>query len=323
MRLLEFEAQIVSAVGLQADASVEEIARLVGARPHKCRYALDKLFERGVIKRRVVINPARLGYQCYGLWFATPPTIAKQQLSFITALTASHQVSYLGEYSGEYRWRMDILARSAKEADAAIGVFTEKYGAIFSSRSFFCTLSIRDYSFNALTKQTCRRPAICVDFGCERIDVSAQDQAILRELAANSGLSQSMLARKLKMPLATLSFRMNRLKEKEVILGSHMLVEADHVRDYEVTLQLHRLRFCRRDDASLKRLMDFASQDGAVHGLTTCLGDIDAEVCSVSPSPRGEREFDHRLNTSLGDLISSVSTLAVIKHHKVNSFPFG
>lgn len=322
MKLLELEADIVAAVSLRADASVPEIARIVGARVHKCRHVLDKLIQHGIISRRVVINPARLGYGCYGLWFSMPANLSPKHDVILNALVASKNISYLGEFSGEFEWRADILARSAKEADETIGVLSEKVGLMLASRSLSCSLSIRDFSLNSLTSHAQKIPPICVEFDAEPLVISEQDRAILAALTNNSAASQSMLARSLRIPLTTLNFRIKKLRESGVIVGYHMLTEVEQLRAYNVTMHVHRIRLTKNDKASRKVLLDFAAVDQAVHGLTFSFGDIDAELCSTSTGVRTEHDFEKRLKNALSGSIASLSSLTVYKNHKVNAFPF-
>jgi hypothetical protein len=124
------------------------------------------------------------------------------------------------------------------------------------------------------------------------------------------------------MASTTVGFRINQLREKKVIVGYHLVPEVESLRDYELAFRLHRIRLRQLGEAARTQLLEFATKDPAAHGLTQCIGDIDAEICSASTSIAEERAFDLRLKGTLGKLISSVSVLRMLKHHKVNACPW-
>jgi hypothetical protein len=84
---------------------------------------------------------------------------------------------------------------------------------------------------------------------------------------------------------------------------------------------VHRIRLRQVGARARAQLREFCTKDPDVHGLTHCVGDIDAEICSAGAALSDERAFDARLRGSLGDLISSISALRVVSHRKVNGYP--
>ena len=321
MKLLDIENEILAAITLKADATVLEIARHMGVRPHSCRHALDRMLGRGIISRRVVVNPARLGYRIFGLWFSLAPRTSAESSKIVKFLKASPQISYLGEFSGEYEWRIDILARSLTEADEVIGQISRMNEDVFSDRRLTLLMSVYDFPLKALSRKERRPTATQVDLESPEIRLHEMDIKILRELTADGSQSQAALARKLGMPASTLTFRINQLREKEVIVGYHLLPEVETLRDYEVSFRLHRIRLRHLGSEVRARLLEFCASDPSVHGLTQCIGDSDADICSAATSVLQEREFEIRLKKTLGPLLSGMSVLRMVKHHKVNACP--
>lgn len=325
MKLLDIETEILAAVTLQADATVAEIARELGVRPHRCRHALDRMLERGIVSRRVVVNPARLGYRVFGLWFSLSPRIAKDGSKLISFLESSPHVSYLGEFSGDHEWRIDILARSLTEADETIGQISRMREEVFSERRLAETISVFDFPLKTASRRrraiTPRQTSIFVDLEQPEVSLKETDLMILRELTIDGNQSQANLARKLKMPVSTLGFRINQLREKQVIVGYHLLPGVETLQGYELSFRVHRIRLRQVGTRARAQLCEFCTKDPDVHGLTHCVGDIDAEICSAGASLSDERAFDGRLKGSLGDLISSISVLRVVSHRKVNGYP--
>lgn len=321
MKLLDIETEILAAITLQADATISQIASQIGVRPHSCRHALDRMLQRGIVSRRVVINPARLGFRVFGLWFSLSPRISKESSKIVKFIESCPQISYLGEFSGEYEWRADILARSLTEADEIVGQLSRIAEDVFSERRGTCSLSVFDFPLKVLSKKQRTPTSICVDLEQPAISVSELDIKILRALSADGNQSHARLARALKISPSTFGFRINRLREKQVIVGYHLLPEVESLRNYELSFRLHRIRLRQLGSRIRARILEFCAKDPAVHGLTQCVGDIDAEICSASSSASREREFDSRLKSTLGDLISTVTVLRVVSHRKVNACP--
>jgi DNA-binding Lrp family transcriptional regulator len=196
---------------------------------------------------------------------------------------------------------------------------------VFSERRLAETISVFDFPLKTASRRrraiTPRQTSIFVDLEQPEVSLKETDLMILRELTIDGNQSQANLARKLKMPVSTLGFRINQLREKQVIVGYHLLPGVETLQGYELSFRVHRIRLRQVGTRARAQLCEFCTKDPDVHGLTHCVGDIDAEICSAGASLSDERAFDGRLKGSLGDLISSISVLRVVSHRKVNGYP--
>ena len=132
MRIRDAEAKVLAAIGLRGDASIPELAKLTRLRSHVCRSAVDSLLVRGVISRRVVINPYCFGYVIYGLWLSLDPRAHQHHPKFIKWAVENPNISYVGEFEGSYSFKIDICAVTVNDISTFFESTSSKFGAIIS-----------------------------------------------------------------------------------------------------------------------------------------------------------------------------------------------
>ena len=322
MKLRDVEAKVLAAVGLRGDATVRELAAITKLPAYSCRRALDSLFKRSALIRRVVIDPARLGYRIYGVWFSIHPRANKIRRQLLSHLISSPNIGYVGEYEGDYNYKIDIYGRSIDAVHAVLGGITQTFGPVFARRSLCCTLSLGDYALKFLAPQQAGQESVSIGAGGETVQIDAIDHVVLRELSMHVQESNRAIAQRAGVPAATLEYRIKRLRAEKVIVGFHVLPEVEASQHLGLFLHLHRIRLSRLDDATRRRIDQFAAADPAVHGFTHSIGEIDLELCSATDSSRAEREFSSRLEEALGDVIADHAAVSILKHHKINTYPF-
>lgn len=323
MKLRDVEAKILVAVGVRGDASLRELSRITSMPQHVCRRALDSLFERGALRRRVVIDPGRLGYQIYGLWFSITPRACRVRQRLLSYLVDSPCVAYVGEFEGEFRYKIDIYGRTFLVVSELLGAVTEKFGDVFSKRALSCSLMLGDFALKFLVPEAPQPAGLIIGIPTSPVTIDARDHAILRKLGSQRNESHAALARSLGMAAATFEYRMKRLCSEKVIAGYHALPEVEVMQTLGLLMHIHRLQLNRLDQATRGRILEFAQRDPSVYGFTHSIGACDLELCTATMNIQAEREFGARLETALGDSINEHSSALILKHHKINNYPFG
>ena len=322
MELRDVEAKVLSAIGLFSDRPLVELARASKLRTHVFRHALDSLFERQMLNRRVIINPCRLGYSIYGLWFSLKPRAGRVHRQLVSHLVASPLVGYVGEFEGEYAYKIDVYCRSAAGFSDFLGEISEKFGDIFAKREMACSISIWDYALKFLAPDKPRPICLGIGFEEETIEVEPRDHEILRMLSVINNESHTSLARRLGIAPTTLEYRIKRLREERVIIGYHIVPEVERMRGMGLSMHVHRIKLTRLDRHTRERVLAFAISDPAVYTCTQSVGAFDAELCSAGDSKRTERDFCARLEDALGDFLQEHTGVTILKHYKVNNYPF-
>lgn len=323
MRLREVESQVLAQLGVRGDISLADLARLVGVRPHVCRRAVDALFERGLLSRRVVVNPARVGCQIFGLWFSLKPGAVRLRREIVAAIVESPVVSYLGEFEGEFSFKADLYVREFEGVDRFLGELSGRYGDVFSRRSLCCTMSVWDFAMKFLAPGGAASEPLKIGGRPEAAILREGDHDILRLLSSIRNESHTSLARRLGMSAATFDYRVKKLREQGVIVGCHALPEVERMRDFGLLMHVHRIKLTSLGAAARAGMARFASGDEAVYSFTQSIGEWDVEMCTAGRSISAEREFCSRLERACGEALREHTSVSILKHHKVNNYPFG
>ena len=322
MRLNDVESKVWAAIGVRGDASIRELAAITGLPQHRCRRALDSLFMRSLLKRRVVVDPARIGYSIFGLWFSLSPAAAKKHGPLLSFLKSSPSVAYLGEFEGEYRYKMDIYGQSAAAVDSLLGEATCKFGDVFSSRALSCSLSVCDFPHKRLAPDLPAGDALVIGTAAASIKLAELDHAILQMLTSSVDKSHLAMAQRLQIAATTFDYRVKRMREQRIIAGFHVFPDVEIGHGLGITMHVHCLRLNRLDSKTRTQIQNFAASDTAVCGITHSTGRFDLELCTASVSIAEDREFRSRLEDKFGNMICEHSGSSVLKHYKINSYPF-
>ena len=109
MRFSNRDRDILARIGLYADSSLRDLARLSGYQIHSVRHLLDRLKAQGLIKKAWVIDPLRLGWERYHILFSTAKPLEKKQTEFISYFVNSSRVTSFSELAGDFDYQLNFL----------------------------------------------------------------------------------------------------------------------------------------------------------------------------------------------------------------------
>lgn len=321
MKLSDLEKRLLSIIGLRGDAPLTELAHLAKTTSHKCRYALENLFERKLVRRRVLINPYKLGYSITALCFSLNTAARPNRDKIVAALIRAPQVGYLGECSGKYEYRADLLSRNSNEIQALLSHLTDRFGATFGDRRWSSTIEIWDFPMKRFDKEGAQHAGWRIGLDGVVVELDERDHTILKSLCKLDTLSHMAIARSLAIPPATFEFRVKRLREQKIITGYHIWPSAEHFRQLGMQTKVFRLRLSKQKQAICDQLEDFARKHPFVFSYTKSIGDYDAELCTLIADAQYERKFTHALEKLLGDSLFDLDHVEIREHLKVWNYP--
>jgi DNA-binding Lrp family transcriptional regulator len=322
MRLTELEEQVLEVLSINGDISLKVLAHQVRAKAHQCRYAIERLFTRGLLERRVVINTFRLGYFVCGICFNISPSARNVRAKLIEFLTRSPIVGYIGAYSGEYEFRLDLYVRSIQEVHTFLSQLSEKFGEVMNTRGITFVTEIWDLPLTLSNPTARASTGLRIGEEGEQQEITSQDHQILRVIGSIKDESHASIARRLKIPVATLEYRIKKLQEKGIIVGYQVWTRPESMDAVGYQSFVHRIRLSRQDRSVYSKLLQFVHKDESVFSYTRGVGDFDVEVCSYNRSATQERKFVERLEVALGDALKERKSSAIVQHYKVHNYPF-
>ncbi len=322
MKLSLLESKILGVVSLKADASIIEISKLVKARAHSCRYAIDSLVSKGLLNQRVIINSCRIGYSIYALWFSLSPKYRKDSKALFSYLENSKIIGYIGEQDGEYPFRVDLYCKTLQELSDFFTEVGAVFGNVFQTKTLAIVYSITDFSLKHLCPSEKELLACRVGVEPELVSINEVDHRILQILSRVSNKTHAAIARELNIPLATLEYRIKNLIKKKVIIGYHCWSQVEEVNSVGLKVSLHRLKFSALTAELVAQMQDFSRKNAYVFSLTHFLGDYDFELCLSTRSIHDQKSFRAALEEEFGGKILEHLEVAMVSHRKISNYPF-
>jgi DNA-binding Lrp family transcriptional regulator len=321
MRFTELEAKIIDLVGVDGQLSLAQIAHAVKAPQHKCRYALEKLFDQGVLFRRVVVNPYLLGLSIYGFWFSLSTNGRAARRKVVEYLASSSYVGYLGEFLGEFEFKVDLYVAHVSELDEFFKQLSKQFGNILARRRFSCTTALYDFPQKHLHPSKLHDRQLKLLSGSKPVALKDKDAALLHALSTIGGETHAAIARRLGMAVSSFEFRVKKLQDSGVIVGYQVWTQAESMLKAGIHTFAHRLRLSGHTERDRTRLIQFLRADPACFSATCSVGDLDAELCSATQSIDEERNFEERLDALLGSALYERVSVPIVKHHKISNCP--
>lgn len=321
MKLNTLEAKVIGALSLRGDASISEISKIVKARSHSCRYAIDSLISKGLLNRRVIINCYKLGYSIYALWFSLNAKYRRDSKELFTYLKNSKYVGYIGEQDGEFPYRIDLYCKDLRELHNFLIDLGDIFGEVFQTKHVSLIYSITDFSLKHFNPGDLNFTECRVGFENEVESINEIDHKILQALSQIEHKTHSSIARELNIPLATLEYRIKSLKKKKIILAYHTWSQVENINSVGIKLTLYRLKFSLLDKKLISEIEEFSKKNLYVFSLTQFIGEYDFELCISTKNSGEEKMFKDLLEKEFGSKISSTIIVTLSGHKKISNYP--
>lgn len=317
LKLTEKEQKILSCVEFSANASVKDIQQQTGFQSHSIQYALQKLQDRGIIKKTTFIDAYRLGIKDYAFYFSFSSESNTQKEKILQYLQNSPKVAWIGGLGGDYQFGAAIYVQSIGELLAFLDQLSILFGDVFLNKSVTLRAEFirfpKKYLHNENTQQTKE-----VYFGNENIVATDElDKNILRELG-NTSLSIQGIAQKLQIPTSTVYKRVKKLEEKKVITGYIYTIDSLQLGMH--TFQM--LLFTKGLHKGLRnKLYSFAKKHQFVVQYVRTIGEWDYELTVELPRSEMLHDFVQELYDTFGEQIKKTSVLPLFQYYKESYFP--
>ena len=220
MKLDTKQREILRACLNRQFSSIDELARLVPYRPHAIRYCLNQLRERNVINRFIVLNPCRLGYMMINIFFSIAEKDARKTKAILDEIAKYKAIQWLAEITGgKHRFELTIQVRNLHEMKQFFDLLMQKNQCSFENKIFAIEWSHSYFGEKYISSSSVKIPTVSFEDNGSIAEIDDIDRGILRFMQEGRGDSDAEIARKLKVPLSTFTYRKDRLKEAGVIVA--------------------------------------------------------------------------------------------------------
>ena len=314
-RISERERDLLGRIGLHADKSLPEIARITKHHLHTIRYALSRLMEREILHQAWVIDVFQLGWLRIQILFSVGDTNRDKVVKFFMG---KDRVVHITEIGGEYDFDIVLLARNTSEVLDLMQEASRACGDIFVTKAVLVQSSIAYFPRKYLCKDKPVYGALVLGGAKKPYVLDEKEQRILESLMIDPGIEKKVLAERVALSIPTINDRITRLKRAGVLVGamfSSRYIELG-VQNYKILIST-----CASDRKFRDALYKFAYDHPHCTSFRESLGEWDYEVNAEVEGHRELSLLKDELWHHFGKKMGEVHVVPRFKLHKFVSYP--
>lgn len=218
-KLSEQDRKLLYFLQLNARASVPALAKLLDESEHAARRRLSRISHSLRLRTMPILNLSLLGYSRYEVLFNSSKSILKKKSQLYEAIVQHPNTLFLGEIGGDYQAMISVMASSFSELDAYLRSFSNRFKGAFAERELLPVLGHSLLGTQALAPGTKRQAPIEWFESDKRVEIDQASGKILFNFCNRSVRSIAELARQVKMPAATVEYRLKQMEKSGLIKG--------------------------------------------------------------------------------------------------------
>lgn len=310
--------RILHALETHPKASTRDIARITKLREHVVRYTTHVLEQEGQIRRIPLVDVYPLGYQHYGCYFSVAAQQKEKAKAFIAALLKSHHVAWLAEIGGDFQYALAIIAKSPRDLIYFFDEFSERFGDIFFTKSIAPRIAYTQFNHKYLNPGGAVSETTFGDTAHAQT-LDGIDHHILIMLTKEPTLTLPLLAKKLKTPLSTIKYRIQKLEEKRIISGYVYDINRRDANMQQFSLCIH---INGGGKQLAQDLYAFARNHPHILYFLQCIGEWDFEIGAEVEKSEDIIAISQSLYKEFGTKLVSIKILPIFRYLKLSYYPF-
>lgn len=319
--LSALERDLLSVTQLSAHQPITEVADLIGVKVAAVRHAMHRLKEKGLIAgTKPFVNLCPLGFTYQTVLFSVSSMTKEQKQKLVQAMAASQHIVWCGEYSGELRFGMTLAVRSPVAVIEALDAIIKRFGPVINrkevatktSMTFFPRKYLSDSSFDLSSSFSFQAQP-----GTDALD--SVEHEILSVLKTGSDPSLRQISEKLRIPISTVSRRLQSLQKRSILQGFFHEIDVR-----KLGMESHvLLLYTRGLEQKLKcSLMQFCQKHPFVTFLVESFGSWDFDIGVECPQSLALTELIDDLHDLIGSELISIRALQLSRELQYDVYPF-
>mgnify|MGYP001559085816 CR=1 FL=1 len=215
------DRRIIYELDLNARMPTTKLSKKLRLSREKVNYRINNLVSKGIIRKFVtMINPVKLGYSIYKMFFKFQNLNKEKEKEMISYLIKNNYVYWVALAQGRWDLNLTVFAKDINHFDEILSEFISKYGKYILEQEFNTTLEVGILSKNwILEKNSTERKIFRFGGRVENIPIDKTDIEILKILANNGRMNSTEIARKINSTERKVIYRMKNLEKIGIILG--------------------------------------------------------------------------------------------------------
>lgn len=217
MELDTLDRKILLELDRNSRIPISRLAKNLKQGRDKVEYRLSRLEEQKIItKYSCAINIYKLGYYIYKTYFRVENN--KEKINeFIAYLKKHPQIYWIAKADGSWDILIAVFAKNASRYHEVISDLLSKYNSILLDFRMYTIVDMWVFNKHYLHGKSQSNFTVGGPLGNEELD--SIDLHILSKLSLNSRTSNKELAEDLNTSLPTISYRIEQLEKKKIIVA--------------------------------------------------------------------------------------------------------
>jgi DNA-binding Lrp family transcriptional regulator len=317
--LSEQELAILASLGTVGVTSIAALADAANLKAHTARYGLQNLLDRHLLSPFCSIDPATLGFSAYITYFSLTPTSLTKVDEGVREMVAHQNVSWVGEMTGTYQYGCTVYARDATHAMLLIEQITSRMGIPWQKKSLTQRTGVIFWPLKFFSTDLNSTSAIEYPNRPLHQEIDQLDHQLLRIKGRNPTMPNNEIARLVGSAASTVTYRVEQLVAKGVILGSWYIpnwnsLGLSHSEISVVTKAV--------SPSLIHELIAFGRRARNCQFVVTGLGGWDLQFNVLSSHPTELQAFTGALWANYGDNIDSLTVNGYTRLLKYSTYPF-
>ena len=311
------DRKILYELDLNSRQSDSEIGRKVGLNKAMVSYRINRLIEKGIIKKfYTMIDASRLGYLSCRFFLKFQYDDLEKEKEIIDYFVSQPYSWWVPSIEGPLDLAVILWTRDTYEFYEIIKNVLNKYKPFI--KDFLPGIYAKFHQFRRnylLEKQEIVAEPVLTCFR-EKIDVDKTDINILKIIAENARIPTVNIADKLNLSSATISQRIKRLTQKNVIQGYRAAIDLGKIGYY-----WYKLRLDLKDFSRTKEILLYAKNHPNIIYAYEVIGGANLELEMELESYDHFKVLSNDLRKKFSDAIRFYDYFLFYKEHKILYMP--
>ncbi|MDP2925731.1 MAG: Lrp/AsnC family transcriptional regulator [Nanoarchaeota archaeon] len=274
------DRKILYELDINARIPTTQLAKKLRLSRETVNYRINNLVRKGIIRKFVtMINPAKLGYSIYKMFFKFQNLSKEKEKEMISYLVKNNFIYWIASAQGRWDMNMTVFAKDINHFDEILSDFISKYGRYILEQEFNTTLKVGILSKNwVFEKNTGERKIVIFGERVENIPIGKEDVEILRILANNARMNSTEIASKIKSTERKVIYRIKNLEKLGIILGytTSLNLELLNMQFFKATVNLNLLT-----NEEKNKLVDYCKNNPHIGFFVFCVGSWPFEIEAI------------------------------------------
>lgn len=271
------DRKILYELDINSRIPITQLAKKIRQSRETTTYRINNLTKKGIIRKFVtMINPAKLGYSIYKMYFKFQNITREKEQEAIKWLINNKYIYWVAVAKGRWDLNITIFAKDIHMFEEIMSDFITKYGQYISEQEFNTTLKVGIMSKDWIIQN--HKTYSKISYVGEEItnsDIDQKDVEILRIIANNARMPAIDIAKKINSTQKIVLYRLKQLENKRIILGytASLNLEVLDMQFFKATISFNVLQ-----EKTKQKIIEYCRNDPNINFLIFCVGALPVEL---------------------------------------------